>query len=72
MEDFFAKLIEFLANPQVAIIVGVVLEFSLRMAKTDKPQSIIRAIASIARVAGKALVAIADFSDKVLPQRTKE
>lgn len=72
MEEFLAKLIEFIANPQVALIAGVVLEFALRLSKTDKPKSIIRMIASMARMSGAALIAIADFSDKVLPQRTKE
>ncbi len=72
MEDFLAKLIEILSNPQAALIVGIVVEFTLRFSKTEKPKSIIRMIASIARMSGVALIAIADFSDKVLPQRTKE
>jgi hypothetical protein len=72
MEEFLSKLIDALANPQAALIVGIVLEFALRLSKTEKPQSIIRAVASVLRMVGKAMVSIADFTDKVLPQRTKE
>lgn len=71
MEEIIVKIMEFIANPQVLLIAGVVVEFALRFAKTEKPMSIIRGVAVAMRSIGKVLIAVADFSDKILPNRLK-
>jgi hypothetical protein len=61
----------FLVNmsPAAYGAIGAILEFGLRMVKSDKPLSILHLIGGFARKIGELLVKIADFSDKVLPQR---
>ena len=71
MEEIISKLMDILSNPQVIMIGGFAIEMILRFSKTEKPKSIIRVIAKIARLVGTALIAVADYSDKVLPQRLK-
>lgn len=56
---------------QVLAVLVVVVEFGLRLLKTDKPVGIIRAISGILRKVAQVLVFVADLSDKVLPQRLK-
>lgn len=71
MEEIIAKVIEFIANPQVVLIMGVLVEFALRFAKTEEPKSILISIASVVKMVGNCLVKMSEFLDKVIGQKLK-
>jgi hypothetical protein len=71
MDLIIEQIISFVANPQVILIGGVIVEFVLRFSKTEKPKSIILAVASIAKSVGNGLVAVSEFLNKIVPQRLK-
>ena len=71
MDQFLSKIVEIISNPQIILFAGLAVEFVMRMVKTEKPMSIIRVIASVAKSIGSVLIAISDFVDKVAPQKLK-
>ena len=72
MEEVFAAIIKALSSVEGAsVTIAIALEFIFRMFPSEKPLSIIRVIASVARKSGEILVKIADISDKILPQKIK-
>lgn len=64
---------DFVSNQLMAssFVAGMIIEFALRMFKSDKPLSLLHGLAGslklIAQICGK----VAEFLDKVLPQRLK-
>lgn len=52
-----------------SVMIAAALEFILRMIKSDKPLGILRGIAFMVRKLGQLLGVVADFMDKILPQR---
>ena len=72
--DFLIQIKDFLqgsAMAQVAII-GMVLDFILRLIKTDKPASILLLVAKFAEVIAEILKAFSALVGKVVPDRVKE
>lgn len=74
MEQFLVDAVKFFQEhllAQVAII-GMVVDFALRLAKTDKPIDIMRVISRVLKLIGELCVVAAQFLDKVLPQRLSD
>ena len=70
--DFLNKVLEFvLSAGGMAATVAVVLDFVLRLIPSEKPLSILRMVAALVRKLGEVCLAVADLSDKVLPQKLK-
>ena len=53
-------------------VIGVVLEFALRLIPSKRPLSILHVVGGVAKKAGAICLAIGDLLDKVLPQKLKE
>jgi hypothetical protein len=68
--DQILNVIQNSLGAQVGVI-AVVLDFALRLIKSEKPLSILHGIALGLSKVGKICSAAAAFLDKVLPQRTK-
>lgn len=73
MEGVFNQISGFINNNLMAAsaIVGVAVEFSLRLTKSEKPLSILHTISFVIKKSGEILGGIANFMDKVLPQKLK-
>jgi len=71
MEEVVSKALEVISNPQVVMVVAVIVEFALRLVKSDKPKSILIMIADGSKLIGNALVSVSGFLDKVIGQRLK-
>lgn len=73
MEDVFNQISGFINNNLMAAsaIVGVAVEFSLRLTKSEKPLSILHTISFVIKKSGEILGGIANFMDKILPQKLK-
>lgn len=70
--EFLDKILAFLSSAEGAsLTIAVVVEFILRMIKSEKPLSILYLIANVAKKSGEILVKIGNLIDKVLPQRLK-
>lgn len=70
--EFLDKILAFLSSAEGAsLTIAVVVEFILRMIKSEKPLSILYLIANVAKKSGEILVKISNLMDKVLPQRLK-
>jgi hypothetical protein len=54
-----------------ALTIAIVLEMLFRFIPSEKPLSVIRLVASAMKGVGTLLVKLAEFSDKVLPQKLK-
>lgn len=54
-----------------AVLIAGVLDFIFRLFKTDQPLSVAHLLGYALRKLGAVLIAFADLSDKVLPQRLK-
>lgn len=67
MEKFFASLPQ---GGTAVVVIGGVVDFMLRMVKTEKPKSIAYAVAKMFHVLGDGFAKVAELMDKVLPQRT--
>lgn len=73
MEELFVKVMEALASVEAAAVtVALVLDFVFRMIPSKEPLSVLHVVAKGARLLGEALIKVAEISDKVLPQKTKE
>lgn len=55
-----------------AAVIAVVVEFVLRLVKTEKPKSLLYAAAAIVRGLGVVLTKLAEVMDKILPQKLAE
>ncbi len=53
------------------VAVGGVIDFALRLTKSEKPMSVVWAIANLVKAAAEVLYKVAAFMDKVLPQKVK-
>ncbi len=73
MEHVLNQISEFINNNLMAAsaIVGVAVEFALRLSKSEKPLSILHGISFAVKKSGEILGGIANFMDKVLPQKLK-
>lgn len=70
--EFLSKVSNLLDSAQAQIVVfAMILEFTFRMVKTEKPKSIAYLIADFAKKSGEILVKFGQLLDKVLPQRLK-
>jgi hypothetical protein len=67
------QILDFVSNQLMAssVVVGLVLEFSLRMFKSEKPIGILHAVAGGLKVVAQIFGKVAEFLDKVLPQKLK-
>lgn len=73
MEHVFNQIVDFINNNlgAASAIVGVAVEFSLRLTKSEKPLSILHTISFVIKKSGEILSGVANFMDKVLPQKLK-
>lgn len=67
MEQFLSLL----SNPALLAVVTMALDALMRMVPTEKPWSIAHVVAATIRTVGHVATGVADFLDKVLPQKTK-
>jgi len=51
--------------------IAIVLEFVLRLVKSDKPLSILYVISNVIKKLSEILTKVSDLLDKVIPQRLK-
>lgn len=73
MEEFFAKVMEFLSSAEgSSMTIALVLDFAFRMIPSKKPLSVLHLVAKGAGMVGSALVKLAELADKILPQKVKE
>lgn len=63
------KVLEGLLNPATLAVIAVVVEFSLRLIKSEKPLSILHLIAAGLHQVSKIAELVAQLLDRVLPQR---
>jgi hypothetical protein len=71
--DILQKALEFILSAEGAsITIAIVLEFVFRMIPTQKPLSILHAIAKASHMIGQIFSAVGKFLDKVLPQKIAE
>lgn len=63
--------LEGFTSTQVYIMAITALEFIMRFVKTDKPQSVLHAVAMFLSKMGDVMKKVADILDKLLPQRLK-
>lgn len=73
MEHVFNQIVDFINNNlgAASAIVGVAVEFALRLTKSEKPLSILHTISFVIKKSGEILSGVANFMDKVLPQKLK-
>ena len=72
MEALFAQIMEVLGSVEAQVgIIAVIVEFVLRLFKTEKPASVLYIIAGALKLAGAALAKAGALLDKVLPQRVE-
>jgi DNA-binding HxlR family transcriptional regulator len=70
--EFLDKVLEFIATAEGAsLTIAVVVEFVLRMIKSEKPLSVLYLAANVIKKSGEILVKIGNLLDKILPQRLK-
>ena len=68
--ELIQKILEALNSVEAqAAIIAIVLEFALRLFKSQKPLSILHAAAAILKSVGNVLSKAGEVLDKVLPQR---
>jgi len=70
--DQIAQFFKDLGTGPTAMIIAAALEFVFRMMKTPKPLSIAHLFAAGMKKAAAALLVVAEFLDRILPQRTSE
>lgn len=69
--DHLDSIVAMIQSMSPSLIAGIaaVVEVILRLVKSDKPLGILHLLGMGARKVGGLLTAIADLSDKILPQR---
>lgn len=71
-QNIFDAIEKFLASAGgQATVIAIVLEFVLRLSKSQKPLSIAYVISDVLKKSGEMLMSIGKLLDKVLPQRLK-
>lgn len=70
LNQILESLNQFMSGGVVATI-AIVVEFALRLIKTEKPKSIIYGIAGFFKLAGKVFTKIGEVSDKIFGQQIK-
>ena len=68
MEIFIGKVVAALSNPLVIGTLAVILEFTMRLVKSEKPMSIAHSVSRVLAQVAVGAKALAEFMDKVLPQ----
>lgn len=72
MEQFFEQVLKFLSSAEGAsLTIAMVVEFVLRMVKSEKPLSVLYAVAFVVKKSGEVLTKVGNLLDKVLPQKLK-
>lgn len=63
------EVLEMLKKPEVIAVFAFVVEMAMRFVKTEKPWSVMHLVKRCLRVASQACGVVADFLDKILPQK---
>jgi len=72
MEAIFEKIMEFLSSAEGAsATIAIVLDFVWRLVPSEKPKSVLHMISFVAKKLSEVLAKVAEFLDKVLPQKLK-
>ena len=72
MEELFEKVLAFLSSAEGAsATIAIVLDFVWRLVPSDKPKSVLHMISYVAKKLSEVLAKVAEFLDKVLPQKIK-
>lgn len=72
MEAIFEKIMEFLSSAEGAsATIAIVLDFVWRLIPSEKPKSVLHMISYVAKKLSEVLAKVAEFLDKVLPQKLK-
>lgn len=72
MEELFEKVLAFLSSAEGAsATIAIVLDFVWRLVPSEKPKSVLHMISYVAKKLSEVLAKIAEFLDKVLPQKIK-
>lgn len=71
--ELIQSIIDFINNNlmTVAASIAFVLEFLMRIIKTEKPKSILLAIAAFCSLVGALFSKLAEFLNKIIPQNLK-
>jgi uncharacterized membrane protein (UPF0136 family) len=70
INQLIAKLDVFMSG-SVMVTVAMLVEFALRMIKSDKPMGIVHMISGLLKSVGMLFGKVAELLDKVLPQKLK-
>ncbi len=71
-EGIFEAILKFLSSAMgQSAVVAMILEFVLRLVKSEKPLSILYIIAAVVKKIGDIFVKLGQLLDKVLPQKLK-
>lgn len=72
MEELFEKIMAFLSSAEGAsATIAIVLDFVWRLIPSEKPKSVLHMVAFVAKKLSEVLAKVAEFLDKVLPQKLK-
>lgn len=72
MEELFEKVLAFLSSAEGAsATIAIVLDFVWRLVPSEKPKSVLHMISYVAKKLSEVLAKVAEFLDKVLPQKIK-
>lgn len=72
MEELFEKVLAFLSSAEGAsATIAIVLDFVWRLVPSEKPKSVLHMISYVAKKLSEVLAKVAEFLDKVLPQKLK-
>lgn len=72
MEELFEKIMSFLSSAEGAsATIAIVLDFVWRLVPSEKPKSVLHMISYVAKKLSEVLAKVAEFLDKVLPQKLK-
>ena len=72
MEELFEKVLAFLSSAEGAsATIAIVLDFVWRLVPSEKPKSVLHMISFVAKKLSEVLAKVAEFLDKVLPQKIK-
>lgn len=72
MEELFEKVLSFLSSAEGAsATIAIVLDFVWRLVPSEKPKSVLHMISYVAKKLSEVLAKVAEFLDKVLPQKLK-
>lgn len=73
MEEIIQKIMEVLGSVEAQVgFIAIAIELILRLTKSQKPLSLLYAVAAVVKGLGGALVKLGEILDKVLPQKLAE